>query len=366
MLKSFSVRNFRLFRSLCVPELGQLNLLVGKNNTGKSAFLEAVQIFLDDASPQLLWDLAASRAQSWPGREIPAGGDAESPIRHLFPGHRLPGLGDEGIVLASEERGDRLHLHTAAYRSYFDEEEGTQRRTRVEPAAADLSDPEIERFLVAENGKRTRQVLRLDERQEPSRFARMPIPGSHGEVAVIPAKNMATSDVAALWDQISLTPREKEVIDGLKLIDETIEDIAFVEDRRSGLRIPLVRTQKFAEPVPLNSMGDGVSRLFQIILALVSVKDGILLVDEFENGLHWSIQPQVWSTVFKLAGRLNVQVFATTHSRDCVEGFYSAWLDKPALGAFYRLSLEPAGEVRPVAYDLKTLGDAVATRVEVR
>jgi AAA15 family ATPase/GTPase len=177
---------------------------------------------------------------------------------------------------------------------------------------------------------------------------------------------MPTNDVAVLWDKISLTPLEEEVVQGIELIDESIEDIAFVEDPRAGMRIPLVRTRKFDEPVPLSSMGDGVSRLFEIILALVSVKGGVLLVDEFENGLHWSIQPQVWSTVFKLAATLNVQVFATTHSRDCVEAFHSAWQDKPELGAFFRLSLDPSGEVRPVAYDLETLADSVATRVEVR
>jgi predicted ATPase len=367
MLKSFSVKNFRLFRSLHVQDLGQLNLLVGKNNTGKSAFLEAVRLFVEDASPHLLWDLVTSREESRRGRvEARGGEEVGSPIRHLFPGHRLPELGEEGIVLVSGEQGERLHITTAAYRSRFDEEEGAQRPTRVEPAEADLTDPEIELFLVARNGDRTQRLMRIDESARPRRAARLPFSGTGRKAEVVPPRGMPTNDVAVLWDKISLTPLEEEVVQGIELIDESIEDIAFVEDPRAGMRIPLVRTRKFDEPVPLSSMGDGVSRLFEIILALVSVKGGVLLVDEFENGLHWSIQPQVWSTVFKLAATLNVQVFATTHSRDCVEAFHSAWQDKPELGAFFRLSLDPSGEVRPVAYDLETLADSVATRVEVR
>ena len=370
MLKSFSIQNFRLFRSLHVQDLGQLNLLVGKNNTGKSAFLEAVRLFVEDASPYLLWDLVTFREESRRAQGEGIGGEeVGSPIRHLFPGHRLPGLGEEGIVLVSEGQGERLHICTAAYRSRFDEEEGAQRRTRVEPEEVDLTDPEIELFLVAENGDRTKRLMRVDRNEPPRRGPVSLLPSQAWKeretVQVVPTSSLPTSGVAALWDQISLTPMEKEVISGLGLIDESIEDIAFVE-RRLGLRVPLVRTSKFAEPVPLSSMGDGISRLFQIILALVSVKDGILLVDEFENGLHWSIQPQVWSTVFKLAARLNVQVFATTHSRDCVEAFHSAWKDDPECGALYRLSLDQSGEIRPVAYDLETLGDSVATRVEVR
>jgi predicted ATPase len=367
MLKSFSIKNFRLFRSLQVSSLGQVTLLVGKNNTGKSAFLEAVRLFVEDASPHLLWDLVTSREESRRDRaEGIVGEETGSPIRHLFPGHRLPELGEEGIVLVSEEEGERLHITTEAYRSRFDEEEGAQRRTRVEPVEADLTDPELELFLVAENGDRTQRLMRLDESERPRRGARMPFSGTGRTAELVPPRGMPTGDVAVLWDRISLTELEEEVIRGLELIDRSIEDIAFVEDPRSGMRIPLVRTTAFDGPVPLNSMGDGVSRLFQIILALVSVKGGVLLVDEFENGLHWSIQPQVWSTAYKLAARLNVQVFATTHSRDCVEAFHSAWQDKPELGAFYRLSLDPSGEVRPVAYDLETLGDSVATRVEVR
>jgi AAA15 family ATPase/GTPase len=47
----------------------------------------------------------------------------------------------------------------------------------------------------------------------------------------------------------------------------------------------------------LKSMGDGITRLFQIILSLVNAKDGLLLIDEFENGLYWSVQPKVWDIV---------------------------------------------------------------------
>ena len=91
--------------------------------------------------------------------------------------------------------------------------------------------------------------------------------------------------------------------------------------------IAVVRLSDSPERYPLKSMGDGLSRVLQMTLALVSAKDGILLVDEFENGLHWTVQPKLWQLVFRLAKRLNVQVFATTHSQDCVKAFSSVWQD---------------------------------------
>jgi predicted ATPase len=180
---------------------------------------------------------------------------------------------------------------------------------------------------------------------------------------------MANRKVSALWDLTSLTDLESEVISALRMIEPRVEGIALVEDlygrSRGDERIPLVRMAGAKEPLPLKSMGDGLTRLFHIIVALVNAQNGILLIDEFENGLHWSIQPLVWDTVFRVAERLNVQVFATTHSRDCIQGFEQAWSKHLDLGAFFRLDLKDE-MVRVREYTAETLTDALEAKVEVR
>ena len=108
-----------------------------------------------------------------------------------------------------------------------------------------------------------------------------------------------------------------------------------------------------------------MTRLLHIVVALVNARNGLLLVDEFENGLHWSIQPKVWDIVFQLAERLNVQVFATTHSRDCVGSFNQVWGQYSELGAFFRLGAKD-GSIKATEYTLETLADAIEMDVEVR
>jgi len=71
-------------------------------------------------------------------------------------------------------------------------------------------------------------------------------------------------------------------------------------------------------------MGDGLRRLFHIGLALATASKGVLLIDEFENGLHWRVQRDLWVALGKAAQEFDVQTFATTHSRDCIQGFVSA------------------------------------------
>jgi AAA15 family ATPase/GTPase len=64
-------------------------------------------------------------------------------------------------------------------------------------------------------------------------------------------------------------------------------------------------------------MGDGVWRMFGLALSIVCAKDGFLFVDEIDTGLHFTVLCDMWKLLWKTATRLNVQVFATTHSSDC-------------------------------------------------
>jgi predicted ATP-dependent endonuclease of OLD family len=64
--------------------------------------------------------------------------------------------------------------------------------------------------------------------------------------------------------------------------------------------------------------------MFHIGLAMATASKGILLIDEFENGLHWRVQRELWAALGRAAQEFEVQIFATTHSRDCVGGFVSA------------------------------------------
>ena len=85
-------------------------------------------------------------------------------------------------------------------------------------------------------------------------------------------------------------------------------------------------------------MGDGLTKLFHIALAVASASKGVLLIDEFENGLHWTVQERLWNTLAEAARNFNVQIFCTTHSRDCVEGFTAAVKEAgPGGASIYRL-----------------------------
>lgn len=371
MLNTFAIENFRLFRRIEFSRLKRVNLLVGKNNSGKSALLEALEVYASNASITTLRDLVVDRHETWNernARETPWSGDV--PFRHLFRGHNLPEIGKPGITLGpSNEPTKQIHLLTGAFQTVTNEDGTLRRRMLTLSEVADLQgEDDFEFSLIAQEGERSRRIIRLDQANNYLRASRLVVEQEPKyPFQVVPTSNMTAQKVAALWDLIGLTSLAEEVISGLRLIDASITGILFVESTgRDEARMPLVSSDNAPEPLPLKSMGDGMTRLFHIIVALVSAKDGLLFIDEFENGLHWSVQQAVWETVFRLASHLNVQVFATTHSRDCVSGFEGAWLKEREAGAFFRLQLDVDGSSGVKDYSLDTLADSLDTDVEVR
>ena len=131
-------------------------------------------------------------------------------------------------------------------------------------------------------------------------------------------------------------------------------------------RRAVVRLRGQSRPVPLRSLGDGALRVFGVALALANSRGGFLFIDEAENGIHYSLQEDFWNMVLRTACLNNVQVFATTHSSDCIRGFSRAATKlEDAEGVLVRLSRQ-YGELRAVEYPEEELAIAADQGIEVR
>ena len=176
--------------------------------------------------------------------------------------------------------------------------------------------------------------------------------------------------LARFWDNVALTKEADFSLKTLRLTDDKIDGVAVVGDeespyRRIGRRV-VVKLQGHPRPVPLKSLGDGVTRLFAAGLALVNSRDGFLVVDEAENGIHYSVQRDFWRIVLLAAHQHNVQVLATTHSLDCVNGFAQAATELDDVeGVLVRLEKD-GDEVRAVEYTEGDLETAAEQGIEVR
>ena len=102
MLRSLKIENFRCFPSFELNKLGRINLLVGKNNSGKTSILEAIQMFYSENNLEALGDTMKNR-----GEYLLDEGNNEYDIRHLFYGHEInldSEFSIEGINLENNNR----------------------------------------------------------------------------------------------------------------------------------------------------------------------------------------------------------------------------------------------------------------------
>ena len=122
-------------------------------------------------------------------------------------------------------------------------------------------------------------------------------------------------------------------------------------------------------PVPLKKAGDGLNRLLSIALALVNAKGKMLLIDEFEVGLHHSVQEKLWEIVFGYAKKWDIQVFATTHSEDTIHAFTNIAhkIEFEGMANYIRLQrTRNQKDIVSVVNDVHSLEIALEQDIEIR
>lgn len=194
-------------------------------------------------------------------------------------------------------------------------------------------------------------------------------------IRFITANSLSPDSIINLFEEAVLTPSEDYVIDALRIIEPSIERIATsgIERRRVGGSSPLgvrggllVRCQGVRDRIPIGSMGDGIWRLLGLALALVGTEGGILLVDEIDTGLHYTVMENMWKLVGQTARKLNIQVFATTHSRDCYESLAAVSRNVDASESEITIQRVERGKDRAVGYSEREIIAAAKRHLEVR
>jgi AAA15 family ATPase/GTPase len=190
--------------------------------------------------------------------------------------------------------------------------------------------------------------------------------GSSNQNYFLTTTNISFARLSVLWDRITLTPKEQSVVEALQILEPDVERISFTSRQTSNSGI-LLKLRGQPHPVPLGSMGDGMGRILSIAMAAVSSENGFLWVDEIDTGLYYQTQTDMWRLIFETAQRLNVQVFATTHSWDCIAAFQEALeqSEDSSVGKLFRLSRR-GEDIRAVEYTPDELSVAVRQSIEVR
>jgi hypothetical protein len=316
MFHSFTIKNFRCFRELTLAPLERINLIAGRNNSGKTALLEAIYLFCNPNDCSLPLDINKDRGIEEGGKDL--GGVAA----WLFHDHSP----SKAFELSSrDEKGAKrsLQVHLTDgpnAREILSERERAEITTHA-PFLLNLTP-----CLVLGYQK--------DEEEWVHSLGGRSLPGSAGMTSIsaraaepIPccflavSRNAAASDVEQ-FGSLEAAKRQGEILPALQILEPRLQRLSLVPFAGK----PVIHGDiGLPRLVPLPLMGEGMRRVLSIVLAIANASGGVVLIDEIENGLHYSVMVQVWQAIAKAARRANVQVFATTHSWECIRYAHEAF-----------------------------------------
>lgn len=378
VLSSLQLENYRGFQQYRLSGLARVNLLVGRNNCGKTSILEAVQLLASQGDPRILTRIATQR-----GEMISVGEEREEiypDVSHFFHGHEFKPNISFNIKGGNQFGNISMRLVPLAELDerqllFFDELANFRRTSVISDAMSglrevfalkvegDKSNPSHAVFPVTNEG-----ALLLEQ----SRYARLGKWRREDVAAVqfITPDSLEPRMMSQMWDKVITESREAEVIKAMKILEPELANIFFLSGEkafrfgRTGILVSYEDVKR--KRVPLGSFGEGMRRLLALSLSLNRSQGGILLVDEIDTGLHYSILGDMWLLLVSAAKQYDIQVFATTHSLDCIRGL--AWLCENHHELANEVSVQKIDRCseEAVALDSKKIQIAIEQDLEVR
>lgn len=359
MFKSFRVKNYRCFKDLTVEPLERVNLISGKNNVGKSALLEALWLFHEYDNPQTaalvngmrglvnpvpgeqLWELFrefdTKNKIELSGVDGPDGNfSLNIEVDNLANMPLYPLRGEQRAEAPFNVPGESRHpVERPDYRITF-RHQYASRETAFSVTVGTAGN------VISTEGTVT------------PKFRSFLISGEAWNIGEIMSEGLSA---------LRINKRANEVTKLLQMLEPSLQSVEVAH--RAGAPAIYADIQ-LNRLLPISLLGDGVNRLLRFALFFERGGDHAILIDEVENGFHYSVMTDVWKAIKASARKFNVQVFATTHSDECIRAAYNAFSDDgPFDFRFHRLD-NIDGDISSVTYDREALEFALENGWEVR
>jgi AAA15 family ATPase/GTPase len=360
LLKNLDIKNFRTFQSLSVETFGRVNLIVGKNGVGKTSFLEALSLYANRGSINTIKSILNSHGEYLlnfnDDGSFEENNSFVDAVGNLF--YNRPGVEEiietpHVIKIGSSSRKEQmLSLSIKKYkaRAAHGKSDGVNHAEENRSALIGLSTKigRSEHIKPVEEISFIGNELSMLDNQIPNYY--------------IPASGLDEEELGELWNRFASPEAEENALNALHMVSNQVEKVAVV----SGSNSTVLTLKSSSKRVPLKALGDGMMRLYGIALGLAKSQNGILLIDEIENGLHYSIQANLWRLIITTAKKHNVQVFATTNNWETIETFHKASIENDATdGKVIRLQ-QLKDELVSVVINQRILATMTQVHMEMR
>ena len=309
-----SIRNFRAIASLEIENIKQINLLTGRNNCGKIFVLEAIFLLAGMSNPFL-----AVTIQNLRGLTLTDNED----FGYLF--HGFDSFGNPAISGESghQQRVLDIGLIYPTSIGIVEQIPGRQEPTDNKPISSTIATEDVPDGLAFDFGV-DGEKFHAEVKITPGNPTYL---GVGGQVNIQPAPGYRETLRATFTRPATIMNGLQQRLEAVLVRKEAAGIIAALREIEPGLNdVKLGAGGKIytdiagiGKLVPINIMGEGIIKILRTLVDILEMKDGILLIDEIENGLHYTALAPLWKAVFKMARESNVQLFIATHSNECID-----------------------------------------------
>ena len=344
-LSSFDALHYRGIDGLSLPRLSRANLVTGVNGVGKTALIEAIWLFLGRHSPSLMWNANVQRS----------GNPVVNPVTTL----------SDGVLELRGTENDVPHR----LRCTFEPVSGMVRPAIVETGEENGPQlPVIGRiltFLDGEAAQGSTGGMHLTAKgivvhENPA------APGIISAVIESTKFQLETPDeYLRRYSEMVRAGAKPELTKAINLILPRVEGVEILADDAGASYLSTTTTD--GRQLPIHDLGGGAVRLFRLLLGFFAARQGVLLMDEIENGIHYSAFAKVWGHVRQWMDTWNVQVVATTHSAECIDAAIAAFACAPEDLSIHTLFRNDSTEgVEAATFSGEALEGARNLNLEVR
>ena len=352
MFKSVTISNFRCFKEFHIDSLDRVNLIAGQNSVGKTALLEAIFLLIGAENLGLVIKISQFRGIK------DLRGDLQSILELLWAPlfHKLQT--DAKINVSGElDTGGRHCVE------FFLTPVTTQKLSLNSETEPNLSDQILEQKYTDPSGNISSFEMKFVEGDltvEPISSS-PPFPGSF----LTSRSGLLGPQEVDLFGRLIKSKRSyvQDLVKALKIVENRLEHLAIVPSGGSSMIYGDIGLDQM---LPLSLLGDGIARFASILFRMANAPGGIVLIDEIENGLHHSIMRDVWRAIGEAAETFDTQVFATTHSYECIREAHGAFKESGDYGfRLHRLDGIDA-KIKAVTFDQDMLETAIESFLDVR
>lgn len=344
--------------------LGRVNLLVGKDNCGKTSALEALHVLAADT---FVFDVIAGiclrRGEGNFDRPHPFA-EAQADISHMFPGHQLRVDASFAVrgVNATAGRGVSVSIGRSSADGRGEDPQPLP-PLRLEVRGSGDS-------VLWENLTETNR-MGLDAKLRVARWvnSKTEIDNTEINAHFIPPDSVDRGGLGRLWDEVQLTSREDRVLEAVRLVDPAIRDrrtVGIIGAMGESQTRFIVKRDGTNHRIPLGSLGDGVRRLLGLVIVKTQCEGGMLLVDEIDTGLHHSVMADMWRLIRGTAEKLDIQVFATMHSLDCVHSLAAICHAEAGTPSDVSIERIERDRIKAVPFSEQEMRIVAERRIEIR